>query len=98
LKSPSPQIPREKIQQHLEVNLFGATIKARSDADRFIPQMASIHCAGKSPLQGFSDAFSCEVGVQIHVAFAKITPAPSTRADQVAQVILAAATDGTGHL
>jgi hypothetical protein len=97
LKSPSPQVPHEKIQQHLEVNRFNATVKSGFGADLFIPPLAALHMAGAFALEGSSDAFYCERAVQIHVAFAEITPGRSTRTDQVAQVILGAATEGPGH-
>ena len=150
-------IPREKIQQQFDVNLFGLMdvtrailphfrknqsgliINLSSGAGLFTLPMISLYCASKFALEGFSEALAFELASQNIIvklvephggvtdthfsdragrdnaqdssladydsfvactreAFAKMTAARMTSAEQVAQVIYDAATDGTDRL
>jgi NAD(P)-dependent dehydrogenase (short-subunit alcohol dehydrogenase family) len=150
-------IPREKILEQFDVNVFGVMdvtrtilphfrknkggliINISSGAGIFTLPMISIYCASKFALEGFSEAMAFELASQNIVvklvephggvtttrfseraarddagntsltdydnfvartkaAFASMTAARTTKADEVAQVIYDAATDGTGRL
>ena len=137
-------IPRENIQEHFNVNVFGVMdvtrailphfrknkagliINLRSGAAIFTLPMISLHCASKFALEGFSESLAYELASQNIVVkiveshggvartgfsertaeqFAKevssrttMTAARATSADDVAQVIYSAATDGTDQL
>ena len=150
-------IPREKIQEQFDVNVFGVMdvtrailprfrqnkggliINISSGAGIFTLPMISLYCATKFALEGFSEALAFELASQNIVvklvephggvtsthfsesairdnaadasladysdfmtrtkeAFAKMTAARMTGADQVAHVIYNAATDGTDRL
>jgi len=150
-------IPREKIQEQFDVNLFGVMdvtrailphfrgnkggliINLSSGAGIFTLPMISLYCASKFALEGFSEALSYELASQNIIikivaphggvtgtsfseralrdhaadpaltdynafatrtkeAFANMTAARTMSADEVAQVIHDAATDGTDQL
>jgi NAD(P)-dependent dehydrogenase (short-subunit alcohol dehydrogenase family) len=150
-------IPREKVQEQFDVNVFGAMdvtrailphfrqhkrgliINISSGAGLFTLPMISLYCASKFALEGFSEALAYELASQNIIvklvephggvndtgffertgrasatdasvrdyddfvartkeAFAKMTAARTTGADQVARVIYDAATDGTDRL
>ncbi|MGD0251838.1 MAG: SDR family oxidoreductase [Verrucomicrobiota bacterium] len=150
-------IPREKIQEQFDVNVFGVMdvtrailphfrknqggliINISSGAGIFTLPMISLYCASKFALEGFSEALAFELASQNIVvklvephggvtstsfseragqdnaddasltdydnfvahtkeAFANMTAARTTSADEVAKVIYDAATDGTDRL
>ena len=148
-------IPREKVQEQFDVNVFGVMdvtrailphfrknkggliINISSGAGLFTLPMISLYCASKFALEGFSEALAYELASQNIIvklvephggvndtsffertgrasagddpvtdyddfvartkeAFAKMTAARTTGADQVARVIYDAATNGAG--
>ena len=150
-------IPREKIQEQFEVNLFGVMdvtrailphfrknkagmiINISSGAGIFTLPGISLYCASKFALEGFSEALAFELASQniivklvephggvtgtgfseraaprpakdpsltdydgfvarTNAAFARMTAARATSAEDVARVIHGAATDGTDRL
>lgn len=150
-------IPREKITEQFEVNVFGVMdvtrallphfrknkggqiINISSGAGLFTLPMISLYCASKFALEGFTEAIAYElasqnIGVKLIIphggvtethfseratmgrstdptltdydafaartsaAFGRMTAARMIGADQVAQVIYGAATDGTDQL
>jgi NAD(P)-dependent dehydrogenase (short-subunit alcohol dehydrogenase family) len=150
-------MPREKIQEQFDVNVFGVMdvtrailphfrrnqggliINISSGAGIFTLPMISLYCASKFALEGFSEALAFELASQhiivklvephggvtrtrfsertardaagnasltdyddfvarTQAAFANLTAARTTSADEVAKVIYHAATDGTDRL
>jgi short-subunit dehydrogenase len=150
-------VPREKIQEQFEVNVFGVMdvtravlphfrknkggtiINVSSGAGIFTLPMISLYCASKFALEGFSEALAYELASQNIVvkiiephggvtgtsfnersardqakspspadyddfvkrtgeAFARMSAARMINSDDVAGVILEAATDGTDRL
>ena len=150
-------IPREKVQEQFDVNVFGVMdvtrailphfrgneggliVNVSSGAGIFTLPMISLYCASKFALEGFSEAVAYELasqGIVVKIvephggvtatrfsekaaeerasdgsladydafvartneAFARMTAARSTSAEDVARTILGAATDGTDRL